>query len=316
MELGPILIPILIIISGAISLVGNIVGRNIGRGRLSLFGLRPRHTAQVITVATGMVITVTTLIVVLVLSQAARDAFFRLNEFIRESRRLEAETQRLQGEIEQQQARLRQLTIGDIAFLNNQEVLREVIDGRLPQSTVRARVLAVVDRAAALAQTSGIGTDNTGASILLTPPNATWDTIADLISQRHADTVLRLVASQNTLRGEPLTVFVQLFDNRKVYAAGTVLATAMVDGRQGREPVGRELFRLADMAATQAKGKVLPPPFTIITALPNSLIDVDGHRAAIAKVERAHGLIRVRVIASRDIYTVGPLTIDYRIGGQ
>lgn len=316
MELGIILIPLLILLSGAISLVGNIVGRNIGRGRLSLFGLRPRHTAQLITVATGMVITIITLLVVFVISQAARDAFFRLNEFRRESQRLEAETKRLQGEIEKQQTRLRQLTIGDIAYLNNQEVLREVIDGRLPQGAVRARVLAVVDRAAALAQASGIGTDASGATILLSPPNATWDAIAELITQRKTDTVLRIVTSQNTLRGEPLTVFVQLFDNRKVYAAGSVLADEIVDGRQGREPIGRELFRLADIAATRAKGKVLPPAFTIITAPPSAQIDIDAHRSAIAKVERVRGPVRVRVIASRDIYTVGPLTADFQIGAR
>lgn len=316
MELGPILIPILILLSGAIALVGNIVGRNIGRGRLSLFGLRPRHTAQLVTVATGMIITIITLIVVLIISQAARDAFFRLNEFVRESQRLEAETQRLQAEIEKQQTRLRQLTIGDIAYLNNQEVLREAIDGRVPQATVRARVLAVVDRATALAQASGIGTDTSGASILLSPPNVTWDAIADLIGQRHTDTVLRLVASQNTLRGEPLSVFVQLFDNRKVYAAKTVLVDETIDGRQSRESIGRELFRLADLAATRAKGKILPPPFTTITTLPSSQIDIDGHRAAITKVERIRGSVRVRVIASRDIYTVGPLTTDYQVGGR
>ncbi|TMJ05642.1 MAG: DUF3084 domain-containing protein, partial [Bacillati bacterium ANGP1] len=36
MELGVLLIPILIVVSGAIALVGNAVGRSIGRRRLSL----------------------------------------------------------------------------------------------------------------------------------------------------------------------------------------------------------------------------------------------------------------------------------------
>ncbi len=315
MELGPILIPVLILLSGAIALVGNVVGRNIGRGRLSLFGLRPRHTAQLVTVATGMVITVTTLVIVLVVSQAARDAFFRLNQFVQESQRLEAETRQLEAEIQKQQERLKQLQVGDIAYLNNQEVLRDVVDGRLPQETVRVRVLAVVDRATALAQANGISADSTGASLVLSPPNATWDVIIDLIVHRHADTVVRLVASQNTLRGEPLTVFVQLFDNRRIYPAGTVLVSEVLDGRRARDAVGRELLRLADAAATQARGKVLPQPFTIITALPNTVVDIDAHRAAISKVEAVHGPVRVRVVASRDIYTVGPLVTGFQVGG-
>ena len=79
MELGVLLIPLLILLSGAIALVGNAVGRNIGRRRLSLVGLRPRYTAQIVTVVTGMLITIVTLIVVLLISSEARVALFRLN---------------------------------------------------------------------------------------------------------------------------------------------------------------------------------------------------------------------------------------------
>ena len=316
MELGPILIPVLILLSGTIALIGNIVGRNIGRARLSLFGLRPRRTAQVVTITTGMVITVITLVVVLAVSREARLALFRLNDLVRETQRLEGETRRLESEIQRQQDRLKQLALGDIAYLNNQEVVREVIDGRLPPETIRLRVQVVVDRATELARESGIGADVSGASIVLSPPNATWDVIAELIGQRHTETVLRLVASQNTLRGEPLTVFVQLFDNRRIYAAGTVLISELVDGRQSHEVIGRELLRLADQAALRSRGKVLPQPFTIITALPSAVVDIDQHRAAITRVEHAHGSVRVRVAAARDVFTVGPLLTAFQVGGQ
>ena len=136
--------------SGAIALVGNAVGRNIGRRRLTLLGLRPRDTARVITVITGMLITISTLIVVLLVSQEARVALFRLNEVLRE-------TARLEQEIKQQQDRLKQLALGDIAYLNNQEVVREVIDARQSSAVVRQRVDALVERAEDLARANGIG---------------------------------------------------------------------------------------------------------------------------------------------------------------
>src|SRR2546430_6444128 len=123
MELGVLLIPLLILLSGAIALVGNAVGRSIGRRRLSLVGLRPRYTAQITTVITGMLITIVTLIVVLLISSDARVALFRLNAVLRQTRQLEEE-------ISRQEDRLKQLALGDIAYLNNQEVLRDVIDGR------------------------------------------------------------------------------------------------------------------------------------------------------------------------------------------
>jgi uncharacterized protein (DUF3084 family) len=297
MEPGVLLIPVLIALSGGIALVGNAVGRGIGRRRLSLFGLRPRYTAQVVTVVTGMLITLLTLVVMLLLSAEARVALFRLNAVLQETRR--------------QEDRLKVLAQGDIAYLNNQEVVRDVIDGRQPPEAIRQRVRAVVVRAAALARENGIGPNTRGDAIVLTPPNATWDDIAQLIERRHTDTVLRLVAAENTLKGEPLPVFFLLFDNRLVYPAGAVLGEGAIDGRQSRPAIASELLRLADQSALQARGQVLPPPFTLVTVVPVAQIGIDDHRAAIAKIQRAGREVSVRVVAAGDITTVGPLSVSF-----
>jgi len=306
MELGVLLIPLLILLSGAIALVGNAVGRSIGRRRLSLVGLRPRYTAQITTVMTGMLITIVTLIVVLLISSEARVALFRLNAVLRQ-------THQLEEEISRQEDRLRQLALGDIAYLNNQEVVRDVIDGRQQPDVVQQRVLATVERATEMARETGIGPDSHGDVVVLTPPRATWDDIARLVDLRDTDTVLRLVSSQNTLKGEPLTVFVQLFDNRLVYAQGTVLVEGIVDGRQPREIIGRDLLRLADQSARLARGRVLPPPFTLVTAPAAAQVDIDVHRAAVAKVQRAGRQVLVQVVATRDVYTVGPLSVSFTV---
>ncbi len=306
MELGVLLIPVLVLLSGAIALVGNAVGRSIGRRRLSLFGLRPRHTAQIVTVITGMLITIVTLSVVLLISSEARVALFRLNAVLRQTRQLEEE-------IGRQEDRLKQLALGDIAYLSNQEVLRDVIDGRQHADTVQQRVLADVERATEMARENGIGPDGHGDVVVLTPPRASWDAIAHLVDLRETDTVLRLVASQNTLKGEPLTVFVQLFDNRLVYAQGTVLVEGIVDGRQSREFISRELLRLADQSALLARGRILPPPFTLVTTPAAVQVDIDVHRAAVAKVQRAGRQVLVQVVAPRDVYTVGPLTVSFTV---
>jgi uncharacterized protein (DUF3084 family) len=308
MEPGVLLVPVLVALSGAIALVGNAVGRGIGRRRLSLFGLRPRYTAQLVTVVTGMLITLTTLGVVLLLSAEARVALFRLNEVLQE-------THRLEEEIRRQEARLQQLALGDIAYLSNQEVVRDVIDGRQPPDAIRQRVRVVVERAADIARENGIGTDSENNRIVLTPPRVTWEVISQLI-EGHTDTVLRLVASQNTLRGEPLSVFVQLFDNHLIYAARTVLGEGDVDGRQPRAAIGRELLRLADESARLARGRVLPPPFTLVTIAPVAQVAIDEHRATVARIQQFGKPVRVQVVASRDITTVGPLAVAFVIIGR
>ena len=56
MDVGFLLIPVLVVASGLIAWAGNAVGRRVGKNRLSLFGLRPRTTAQIVSVVTGVLI--------------------------------------------------------------------------------------------------------------------------------------------------------------------------------------------------------------------------------------------------------------------
>lgn len=309
MELGALLIPLLIVISGAIALAGNAVGRGIGRRRLSLFGLRPRITAQIITVVTGILITVTTLVAVLAFSREARVALFRLNEVLRE-------TQRLESEIKAQEDRLRQLALGDIAYLNNQEVVRDVIDGRAPPATVRQRLDVLLERGQEIAQDAGIGVDASGNTFVLVPPNLTWEAVVGLITQREAETVVRLVASQNTLRGEPLPVYVQLFDNRLVYRRGAVLAAGRVNGAAPREEIIASLFRLADEAARGARGRVLSPPFTIVTTPPNAVVGIEDSQRAVSRLQALRRTVLVQAVAADEVRTIGPLTVRFVVGDR
>jgi uncharacterized protein (DUF3084 family) len=75
---GILLIIALVLVSGFIAYVGDIVGRRMGRKRLSLFGLRPRHTAIVISVVAGMLITIMTLAVAMAVSRDVKDGFLRV----------------------------------------------------------------------------------------------------------------------------------------------------------------------------------------------------------------------------------------------
>ena len=77
---------LLIIISGTIAYVGDILGRTIGRKRLSIFKLRPRHTAILFTILSGILITIVTLSSVLIISQDAKTALFGLEKLRTETK--------------------------------------------------------------------------------------------------------------------------------------------------------------------------------------------------------------------------------------
>jgi uncharacterized protein (DUF3084 family) len=76
---GIVLIVALVIVSGVIAYVGDIVGRRMGRKRLSLFGMRPRHTAIAVSVVAGMSITIMTLAVAMGVSEDVKDGFLRVS---------------------------------------------------------------------------------------------------------------------------------------------------------------------------------------------------------------------------------------------
>lgn len=77
---GARIILFLIIVGGVVAIIGDYIGRSIGRKRLSLFKLRPRSTAAIFTVITGILIALSTLGILLIISQDARTALFGLEE--------------------------------------------------------------------------------------------------------------------------------------------------------------------------------------------------------------------------------------------
>jgi len=80
MEIGIGLIALLVIVSGLIAYIGDLVGRRVGKRRVSLLGLRPKHSSIVVTIITGVVIVSLTLGVLLAISSQARKAFFGLKQ--------------------------------------------------------------------------------------------------------------------------------------------------------------------------------------------------------------------------------------------
>jgi uncharacterized protein (DUF3084 family) len=69
---------LLIFIGGLIAYLGDLIGRRTGRRRVSLFGLRPRYTAVLITIISGILIVVLSVGILSLFSEDARTALFGL----------------------------------------------------------------------------------------------------------------------------------------------------------------------------------------------------------------------------------------------
>jgi multidrug efflux pump subunit AcrA (membrane-fusion protein) len=77
---GLTLILTLAVVGGVIAYIGDRLGMKVGRKKLTLFGLRPKHTSIVVTIVTGVFIATASIVVLTIVSQDVRTALFRMKE--------------------------------------------------------------------------------------------------------------------------------------------------------------------------------------------------------------------------------------------
>ena len=85
------LIIIMAIVGGFIAYLADKMGSKIGKKKMSIFGLRPKHTSILLTVASGTIIAVLTIGVMAISSQSARTALFGMDKLQRELKLLNIE---------------------------------------------------------------------------------------------------------------------------------------------------------------------------------------------------------------------------------
>jgi len=134
---GWLLILALLILGGVLSTLGDRLGSRVGKARLSLFNLRPRRTAVLITVLTGSLISALSLGLLLLVSTQLRVGLFELDALqdrLKDSRRaLKA------AEDERQQAKAA-----------SQKIESELIDSRKRAATLRRELEPLQQQRAAL----------------------------------------------------------------------------------------------------------------------------------------------------------------------
>ena len=85
---------------GAIAFIGDKIGTKVGKRRMSLFGLRPRHTSIIVTIVTGIAIAGLTMGIMALASQNVRTALFGLDQLRSEMNQLSSDVQAKNQELE------------------------------------------------------------------------------------------------------------------------------------------------------------------------------------------------------------------------
>lgn len=106
MTAGIILVISILVLGGVIATVSDRLGTKVGKARLSLFNLRPRNTAMVVTIVTGSVLSALTLGILFASSKPLRRGVFqidqiqtRLNDARKDLTRAEDEKKRVETDL-------------------------------------------------------------------------------------------------------------------------------------------------------------------------------------------------------------------------
>ncbi len=92
---------IMVFVGGFVAVLADNLGRKLGKSRLRVGKLRPRHTAMLFTAITGAVVTLITILVVAALSAEVRDWIIRGREAVKENQRSVEENKRIRGTLSQ-----------------------------------------------------------------------------------------------------------------------------------------------------------------------------------------------------------------------
>ena len=77
---GWLFIIFLLLLGGLLSTLGDLLGSKIGKARLSIFKLRPKKTAILITIITGGLISASSLSLIILVNRQLRLGLFRLGD--------------------------------------------------------------------------------------------------------------------------------------------------------------------------------------------------------------------------------------------
>ncbi len=114
---GYLFIVAILILGGVIATVGDRIGSKVGKARLSVFNLRPRNTATLVTIVTGGIISSSTLAILLATNGQLRDGLFRLGEIRKELDLTQTQKQNAEAELKIARQQ-KQSALGELNTIN------------------------------------------------------------------------------------------------------------------------------------------------------------------------------------------------------
>ena len=236
----------IVVLAGVIAYIGDRVGHQVGRKRLTLFNIRPRYTSTIIAVATGMIIALVVTLAAIFASNQVQTAFFRLNE--------------INNEIASAQARASELErkVNNSPVVINLDQLLVPSVGRVPANyppAVRSEIVHqfYTQTVSYVNRTYTRGAYGLKRFVPPTDVSKTLDVLANGPTMQAmnsaSDVLLLAVADQNLYPGDQIHFSIRAEQDRLLIAGGAPIATLTI-------PSGKNV--IADLALAELLGSYVP----------------------------------------------------------
>lgn len=323
----------LIVLGGVIAYLGNYIGKLIGKRRLSLFNLRPKYTATLIAIISGGVIAFCTIVVILIISQDARQTFLGLEGLKKEiaikSVELEQIKRKLIVNMELQQLLGKQLAVasaeitelqttkeklvqeiksareGQVIFRVGEGLSVSLIQAGPESDKLEAGLKQILQNADDYIHTYGLPKDKK----LVTIPTEDFNQTLFLLLEENKIYVAKLVVTRNVVWGEDIPVRFELSENKLIYRLAEEIANIDIPAGPTAAEMEGEITGLLKLVHQKAReAGVIPDVNGSLGSLPYSQI-----YDLAKKIKAGNKKVNLKVLANRNIYSIGPLDIKFRL---
>lgn len=298
-DIRPVItVALIVVLAGVIAFVGDRVGHQVGRRRMTLFGLRPKYTSTIFAVGFGMLIALVVVGIVAWFNDEARQALFSINTLRDEIKTLTVQRDQL----------LLFVREAPLVFRNGEPISRPVIVSTTDDEATIERNLAelfsvVADHYSHIPDVQPYPKE-------LTP--AVRAKLAALAKQLKAyapvDAIVVPVAGENIFRHGAMSISFDVYKDGLIYRKGETIASVRVSDGHNPQLAGAALQQLRIAITDNAINHGMPP--TIADTPDASVAAFEG---AYRQMTSTRGPVVLRALAAHDIKASGPLTTELAI---
>lgn len=287
-------IAIITLVAGAIAYIGDRVGHQVGRRRMTLFGLRPRYTSTIFAVGFGMLIALVVVAVVALVSQEARQALFSINKLNSQITTLTEQRDQL---------------LQDPVVLRSGEPLSPAFLVRSldSQPAIEDRIALLFQGVANLSRNYPVQPYRT--SLSSTQARAKIASVAKYIASLRPDSAIVIpVAGENIFRGGPWRFTLTVYRNKLLYRKGEIITSVEVSNGKDVSRDQAALFALNTAISRSAADHGMPPMLA-----DNPVTTPQSFNNAVQQLTATKGPAVVKAMAADDTYAQGPLVASLSV---